>query len=91
VRLALGARPTAILARVVAHGLRLAGAGIALGVTAAYALSRFLAGILYGVTPTDVLTYAGVAFVLAAAAALASAIPAASAARLDPVTALRNI
>jgi ABC-type antimicrobial peptide transport system permease subunit len=90
VRLALGARPTGILARVVGHGLRLAAGGIALGVAAAYALSRYLAGILYGVAPTDVVTYAGVALVLAAAAALASALPAASAARLDPVRALRN-
>jgi ABC-type antimicrobial peptide transport system permease subunit len=90
VRLALGAGRSRILARVVGHGLRLALAGTALGAVAALALSRYLEGILYGVAPTDVATYAAVAVVLTAAAALASALPAAAAARLDPVRALRN-
>ncbi|AHG93247.1 permease (plasmid) [Gemmatirosa kalamazoonensis] len=90
VRLALGAGRSRILARVVGHGLRLALAGTALGAVAALALSRYLTGILYDVAPTDAATYAAVVVVLATAAALASALPATAAARLDPVRALRN-
>jgi predicted permease len=90
VRLALGARPVQIVGLVVRHGVGLAGVGIALGLGAAYALSRYLASILFEVRPTDAATYAGVALVLAACAALASLIPARAAARLDPVLALRG-
>ena len=90
VRLALGARPTQIVGLVVRHGVGLAALGIALGLGAAYALSRFLTSILFGVEPTDALTYAGVALVLAACAAMASLVPARTAARLDPVLALRG-
>jgi putative ABC transport system permease protein len=90
VRLALGARPAQIVGLVVRHGVGLAALGIAIGLGTAYALSRYLASILFGVRPTDALTYAGVALVLAACAALASLIPARTAARLDPVLALRG-
>jgi putative ABC transport system permease protein len=90
VRLALGARPGRVVAGVVGHGARLAAVGIALGVAAAWPLSRYLGTILYGIAPTHAATYAGVALLLVAAATLASAIPAGSAARLDPVRALRE-
>jgi predicted permease len=90
VRLALGARPGRVVASVVGQGARLAALGVALGVAAAWPLSRYLGTILYGITPTDAATYAGVALLLAGAAVLASAIPAGSAARLDPVIALRD-
>jgi predicted permease len=90
VRLALGARPGRVVAGVVAHGARLAALGIALGVAAAWPLSRYLGAILYEIAPTDLATYAGVALLLGAAATLASAIPAGGAARLDPVRALRE-
>jgi ABC-type antimicrobial peptide transport system permease subunit len=75
---------------VVRHGAAIAGAGIAIGLVGAYLLARFIAAILYGTTPTDVVTYGGVAFVLAACAALASLVPARRAARVDPVNALRT-
>jgi putative ABC transport system permease protein len=90
VRLALGARPSAIVAGVVGHGARLAALGIGIGVAAAWPLSRYLGSILYEIAPTHVATYAGVALLLAAAATLASAVPAGGAARLDPVRALRE-
>jgi len=90
VRLALGARRGRILGQVVGRGVRLAGAGVALGTGAALALSRYLAGILFGVAPTDAATYVAVALVLVLSAALASTLPAAAAARLDPVRSLRD-
>ncbi|AHG89896.1 permease [Gemmatirosa kalamazoonensis] len=90
VRLALGARRGRILGRVVGRGVRLAGAGVALGTAASLALSRYLAGILFGVAPTDAATYVAVALVLVLSAALASTLPAAAAARLDPVRSLRD-
>jgi predicted permease len=89
VRLALGAQPSRIVRRVLRHGLTLAALGIAMGVAAAYALSRFIAAILYGTEPTDVMTYGGVALLLATCAAAASLAPARRAAKVDPVTALR--
>jgi ABC-type antimicrobial peptide transport system permease subunit len=90
VRLALGARPRRVVARVVGHGVRLAAVGIALGLAGAYALSRYLTAILFGITATDAATYVAVAALLATAAALASLVPARGAARLDPVRALRD-
>jgi putative ABC transport system permease protein len=90
VRLALGATPSRIVRGVVRHGVGLAGFGIAIGLWAAYALSRFMQGILYEVTATDALTYLAVAALLAGCAAVASILPARSAARLDPVRALRD-
>jgi putative ABC transport system permease protein len=90
VRLALGATPSSIVGRVVRHGVGLAGFGIAIGLWAAYALSRFMQGILYDVAATDVVTYLAVAALLAGCAAAASILPARWAARLDPVRALRD-
>ncbi len=90
VRLALGATPSRIVRGVVRHGVGLAGFGVAIGLWAAYALSRFMQGILYDVTPTDAVTYVGVAALLLGCAAAASILPARWAARLDPVRALRD-
>jgi putative ABC transport system permease protein len=89
VRMALGAQPARIVRGVLRHGLTLAAVGIIIGLGAAYTLSRFIASILYGTEPTDVLTYGGVAVVLALCAAVASLVPARRAARVDPATALR--
>ena len=61
VRLALGATPSRIVGGVVRHGVGLTGFGIAIGLWAAYALSRFMQGILYDVAPTDAVTYLAVA------------------------------
>jgi ABC-type antimicrobial peptide transport system permease subunit len=89
VRMALGAQPGRIVRGILRHGLGLALVGIAIGLAGAYALSRFIAAILYGTEPTDLLTYGSVALVLALCAAVASLVPARRAARVDPVTALR--
>ena len=90
VRLALGATPSSIVGGVVKQGVGLAGFGIAIGLWVAYALSRFMQGILYDVAATDAVTYLGVAALLVSCAVAASILPARWAARLDPVRALRD-
>jgi len=89
VRVALGARPTAVLGMVVGRGLRLAGIGVASGILVALAVTRVMQGVLYGVTATDPLTFVGVALALLAVAGAASWIPAWRAAKVDPLVALR--
>jgi predicted permease len=89
VRLALGAKPSDVLWMVVGRGLWLAGFGVAIGLVAALALTRLMQGVLYGVTPTDPLTFVGVAAALLAVAAFASWLPARRATRVDPLVALR--
>lgn len=90
VRLALGASPRDVLRMVVGRGLRLAGLGVAIGLVAALVLTRLMQGVLYGVTPTDPLTFVGVAAALLAVAAFASWLPARRATRVDPLVALRS-
>jgi putative ABC transport system permease protein len=89
VRLALGARPGRLRRTVLAEGLRLAAGGLLVGMAGAFALSRLLRLLLFGVTPTDPATFAGVAAVLLLVAALASYLPARRATRIDPCEALR--
>jgi predicted permease len=89
VRIALGAQPAAVRWLLVRDGLLLAGAGIALGVLASLALTRLMSALLFGVAPTDPLTYAAVSAGLAAVAALAAWLPARRASRMDPAVALR--
>jgi ABC-type antimicrobial peptide transport system permease subunit len=69
--------------------LRLAAVGVALGIVGALVLTRLVASLLFGVTPTDPLTFGAVMFVLTAVAALAGYVPAARAARIEPMSALR--
>jgi predicted permease len=89
VRIALGARVPSILSLILREGMALALAGLALGLASAIVLSRLLTRFLYGITPSDPLTY-GVATVLVGGVALAAcAIPAWRAARVDPMVALR--
>jgi len=90
IRLALGARERQVMVLVVGQGLRLAMLGLLLGMAGAMALTRVLQSQLYGVSPTDPLTFAAVAALLAAAATLASYLPARRAARVDPMIALRS-
>ena len=89
VRMALGAEPRAVLGLVVGHGMRVAAIGVAAGLVGAFLASSLLQRLLYGTSPTDPATFAGVAVLLLSVAFLASYLPARRAARLDPVVALR--
>jgi putative ABC transport system permease protein len=88
-RMALGAQRSAVLALVLRNGLKLAGAGIVLGLGGAMALSRLLSSLLFGVGPTDPITFAAAPLLLVTAVLLACWIPARHAARVDPMEALR--
>jgi putative ABC transport system permease protein len=90
VRMALGATSQQLVADVVRQGITLAAMGIALGLAGALALGRFLTGLLYGLEPTDGLTLAVTLLGFGVIAVGASYLPARRAARLDPLTALRN-
>ncbi|HUQ84187.1 MAG TPA: ADOP family duplicated permease [Gemmatimonadaceae bacterium] len=90
VRIALGAQARDVVRLVLGEGIRFAAAGVALGVAVALAASRWIGPLLFSVSPTDVRVYALAATVLLAAAALASALPALRASRVDPNVALRS-
>jgi putative ABC transport system permease protein len=89
IRMALGARPSEVARLVLADALKLAGWGTALGIGAGLALTRLMTSLLYGVKPTDPLTFVAVSLILIAVALLACYIPARRAAKIDPMVALR--
>jgi len=89
VRIAVGAQTADVLKMVMGNALRLAGAGVGLGLCAALLGARALSSQLYGVSARDPLTYAGISAVLAAVAILASWLPARRATRVDPAVALK--
>jgi predicted permease len=89
VRLALGATTTNVLRMVLRRGVVLAGIGVAIGLVGAFAVSKLLRSVLYGVEPSDPVTFIAVALTMLAVAALASYAPARRAASVDPATALR--
>ena len=89
IRMALGARPPDVRRMVVRDGLRVAVLGVLIGAACALAASRLIQTLLFGVTPSDPLTYGAIAAALLAVAFLASFLPARRAARVDPMTALR--
>jgi predicted permease len=89
IRLALGAERKSILKMVLRQGLGLAIAGAAVGLVGAVIVSHLMTGLLYGVRPTDPLTFAGVALLLIIVALFACYIPARRAIRVDPMVALR--
>ncbi|HLY62317.1 MAG TPA: ABC transporter permease [Terriglobia bacterium] len=89
IRMALGARRNDVLKMVVGKGLLLALIGIGVGLGVAFGVTRFIASLLFGVRPTDPITFACIAGLLAGVALLASYIPARRATRVDPMVALR--
>ena len=89
-RMALGAQRANVLQLILGHAAKLIAAGVAIGLVAAFAASRVLTSMLFGVKPTDIPTFLGVSLLLAALALLACAIPASRATRVDPLVVLRN-
>jgi putative ABC transport system permease protein len=89
IRMALGAERSNVLALVVGDGLRLLLIGVGVGLAAALGLTRLMSSMLYGVRPTDIVTFATVSLLLAGVAMLASYVPARRATKVDPMVALR--
>jgi putative ABC transport system permease protein len=89
IRVALGARPAAVLGMVMGNGMKLVAIGTAIGTAAALALTRAASSLLYGISSADATTYLAIAAVLAAVALAATILPARRAMRVDPMRALR--
>ena len=89
IRMALGARRHEVLALVVKQGMALALMGIAAGATLSLGMTRLISGMLFGITPTDPLTFVGVVTLLGTVAFLANYLPAHRASKVDPMVALR--
>ena len=89
-RMALGASAASVIKLIMSQGMRPVVIGLAAGIVGALALSRYMTSLLFGVTPLDAPTYAGVALILATTAALACYLPARDAMRVDVLTAIRE-
>ena len=89
IRLALGARSGTVFRQVVGHGMLLAVVGVVIGISGAFALTRYLEGLLYEVRPTDPITFGGVAAILLSVSLIACFLPARRATKVDPIIALR--
>jgi predicted permease len=89
IRLALGSSPPAVQRLFIRRGLLMGGAGLIAGLAGAFAVTRLMKSLLYGVTPLDPVTFAAMPVLLAAAAALASYLPARAAMAVDPVETMR--
>ena len=90
IRMALGAQRTDMLALILRQSFMLVLIGIVAGIAGAFAATRVVANLLYGIAATDLATYVGVVFLLALAALAASYIPARRAMKVDPMVALRH-
>jgi len=89
IRMALGAQLADVLKLVISHGLKLIVLGVGFGLLGAFVVTRAIASLLYGVSPTDLLTFALVSFMLIAVALIACYLPARRATKVDPLVALR--
>ena len=89
IRIALGAQNRTVLGLVLSDGLKMAVSGVAVGLLAAFGLTRLLTGMVYGVSTTDPATFAAITILLIVIAALASYLPARRATKVDPMVALR--
>jgi putative ABC transport system permease protein len=89
IRSTLGARPSDVMGLVLQHGLKLTAFGILIGLASAFVLTRLIRNRLFGIEPTDPITFAIVSVLLTGVALLASWLPARRAARIDPMEALR--
>jgi len=90
IRMALGADRSSVLRMVLSQGLRLTLIGVVIGLAAAFGMNRVLASLLFGVTPSDPLTIAGVVTLIGAVALVACYVPARFATRVDPMIVLRE-
>ena len=90
IRMALGASQRSILSLVVRQGMTLALFGVAIGMAAAFLLTRLIRSLLFGIQANDPVTFAGISFLLAMIALFACYIPAQRAARIDPMVSLRR-
>ena len=88
-RMALGARSADVFGMVLSEGIRMTLSGVTIGLLAAFALTRLMTSLLFGVRPTDPMTFTAVALLTAAIALIASLVPARRAAQVDPMVALR--
>jgi putative ABC transport system permease protein len=90
VRVALGASSRDVLRLIMAQGMKLTVLGAAVGVAGAFAVTRFLAFLMFGISATDPFTFAGITFLLSVVALAACYVPARRAMKVDPITALRH-
>ena len=89
IRMALGAQRSDVLLLVLRDGMKLAGVGIAIGLSGAFLMTRLMRTLLFEVTPTDPLTFTAITLLLSAVALLACWVPARRSTKVDPIEALR--